>query len=44
MRKIWMPIAAFLLAAVLLLGVYNLTLDVRQTNRQKELQKKNLWG
>ena len=40
MRKIWMPIASVLLAAVLLLGVYNLTLDVRQANREKELQAK----
>lgn len=40
MRKIWMPIVAVLLAAVLLLGVYNLTLDVRQANREKELQAK----
>ncbi len=40
MRKIWMPIVAVMLAAVLLLGVYNLTLDVRQANREKELQAK----
>ena len=40
MRKIWMPICAVVLAAVLLLGVYNLTLDLRYANRQKELQAK----
>ena len=40
MRKIWMPICAVVLAAVLLLGVYNLTLDLRNANRQKELQAK----
>lgn len=40
MRKIWMPIVAVLLAAVLLLGVYNLTLGLRQANQQKELQAK----
>ena len=40
MRKIWMPIVALLLAAVLLLGIYNLTLGVRETNRRAELQSK----
>ena len=40
MRKIWMPIAALLLAAAILLGAYNLTLDIRQENQQKELQAK----
>lgn len=40
MRKIWMPIAALLLAAALLLGAYNLTMGVRMENRQKELQAK----
>lgn len=40
MRKIWMPIVALLLAAVLLLGVYNFTLGIRYANRQAELQSK----
>ena len=40
MRKIWMPIAALLLAAAILLGAYNLTLNIRQKNQQKELQAK----
>ena len=40
MRKIWMPIVAIVLAAVVLLGVYNLTLDLRGANEQKELQAK----
>ena len=40
MRKIWMPIVSLLLAAIVLLGVYNLTLNVRQANAQKELQAK----
>lgn len=40
MRKIWLPIASLLLSAVLLLGVYNLTLDVRKENQEKELQAK----
>ena len=40
MRKIWMPIAALVLAAVVLLGAYNLTLDLRLENQQKELQEK----
>ena len=39
-RKIWMPILSLLLAAVLLLGAYNLTLNIRQANAQKELQSK----
>lgn len=40
MRKILMPIGAVLLSAAVLLGVYNLTLGLRQTNRQAELQAK----
>ena len=40
MRKIWIPIASLVLAAVLLLGAYNLTLGVRQANREAELQVK----
>lgn len=40
MRKIWMPIAALVLAAAVLLGVYNLTLGIRRTNYRKELQAK----
>ena len=40
MRKIWMPILSLLLAAVLLLGAYNLTLNIRRENVQKELQSK----
>ena len=40
MRKIWMPITALVLAAVLLLGIYNLTLELRCANQQAELQAK----
>ena len=40
MRKIWIPIVSLVLAAVILLGVYNLTLDLRCANQQKELQAK----
>ena len=40
MRKILMPILAIFLAAVVLLGVYNLTLNLRQENQQAELQAK----
>ena len=40
MGKIWTPILAVLLAAALLLGVYNLTLDLRHENQEKELQAK----
>ena len=40
MRKIWIPIVSFLLAAIVLLGAYNLTLDVRKANAQAELQAK----
>lgn len=40
MRKIWMPFVSLLLAAIVLLGAYNLTLDIRSANAQKELQAK----
>ena len=40
MRKIWLPVGALLLAAVLLLGAYNLTLGLRYENQEKELQTK----
>ena len=40
MRKIWIPIAAFLLAAVVLFGTYNLTLELRKSKAHDELQKK----
>lgn len=40
MRKILAPIFALLLAAAVLLGVYNFTLDLRCVNQQKELQAK----
>ena len=40
MRKIWMPIAALVFAAVVLLGTYNLTLGLRQDNKQAELLAK----
>ena len=40
MRKIWMPIVALLLAAVILLGLYNGFAGLRETNMQKELQEK----
>ena len=40
MAKIFIPIAAVLLAAALLLGAYNLTLGIRQENQQLELQQK----
>ena len=39
-RKIWIPFASLLLAATLLLGAYNLTLNIRQANVQAELQSK----
>ena len=39
-RKIWIPFASLLLAAALLLGAYNLTLDVRKANAAAELQVK----
>lgn len=40
MRKILMPIIAILLAAVILLGLYNGLMGVRQANMEKELQAK----
>ena len=40
MRKILVPIVTILLAAVILLGMYNGLLDVRQANIQKDLQTK----
>ena len=40
MRKIWMPIISVFVAAVLLLGLYNGFLKLRQNNRQAELQVK----
>ena len=40
MRKILMPILAIVLAAVILLGLYNGLLGVRQANMEKELQAK----
>ena len=40
MRKILVPILALLLASAVLLVVYNLTLDLRCENQQKELQTK----
>lgn len=40
MRKILMPIVSFVVAALILLGVYNGLLGIRQANREKELQTK----
>lgn len=40
MRKIWMPIAAVLLASVILLVAYNCLLGVRADVREAELQAK----
>lgn len=40
MRKIWMPIVTIVLAAVILLGLYNGLLSVRQANAEAELQAK----
>ena len=40
MRKILMPIIAIVLAAVILLGLYNGLLGVRKANMEKELQTK----
>ena len=40
MRKIWMPIVAIVVAALVLLGLYNGLLQVRQENRAQELQAK----
>ena len=39
-RKIWMPIVAVALAAVLLLTAYNALAGLRQENREAELQAK----
>lgn len=40
MRKILMPVIAILLAAVILLGLYNGLLGIRKANEEKELQTK----
>lgn len=40
MRKIWIPIVSLVLAAVILLGLYNGLLQLRHNNEQKELQAK----
>ena len=40
MRKLFVPIVAVLLAAVILLGLYNGLLGVRKANMEKELQAK----
>ena len=40
MRKIWMPIVSFVLAALILLGLYNYLLPLRQSNEEKEMQTK----
>ena len=40
MRKILVPILTIVLAAVILLGLYNGLLDVRKANEAKELQAK----
>ena len=40
MRKVFVPIVAVLLAAVILLGLYNGLLGIRQANMEKELQTK----
>ena len=40
MRKIFMPLIAFVLAAVILLGLYNGLMGIRKTNMEKELQAK----
>ena len=40
MRKIFVPILTILLAAVLLLGMYNGLLGIRKANEEKELQAK----
>ena len=40
MRKIWMPIVSLVVAALVLLGLYNGLLQTRQANREKELQTK----
>lgn len=40
MAKIWMPIVSLVLAALILLGLYNGLLQTREANREKELQAK----
>ena len=40
MRKIFMPLIAFVLAAVILFGLYNGLMGIRKTNMEKELQAK----
>lgn len=40
MRKMLVPIVSFLLAAVILLGLYNGLLGIRQANWERELQEK----
>lgn len=40
MRKIWMPVLALLLAAGLLLGLYNGLLSIRRAEEEAELQNK----
>ena len=40
MRKIWIPIVAVLLSAAALFATYQLTLDLRHDNQQKQLQEK----
>lgn len=40
MRKIWMPIVSVLLAAVILLGLYNVLQGVAKENQERELQAK----
>ena len=40
MRKLWIPIVAVLLSAAALFATYQLTLDLRRDNQQKQLQEK----
>ena len=40
MRNIWMPIVSVIVAALVLLGLYNGLLQLRQDNRDAELQAK----
>ena len=40
MRKIWIPILSLILAAVILLGLYNGLLPLRRNHEAKELQAK----
>ena len=42
MRKIFVPILAIILCAGLLLGLYNMTLPLRQAKAEEELQQKLL--